>query len=73
MTRYAHIYDQELQAHEKTRQRLAVANAFIASFREFVRAKGLHHEVLEFLLVRHLGEAEALKILGDDEQSDKAT
>jgi hypothetical protein len=65
MTRYSELYERESLALRETKRELALANEFVTCFREFVRARDLHHDFLEFLLVRHLGETEAVKFLAD--------
>ena len=63
MAGYAALYRAEIEAHRETRRRLTSAHDFAESFREYIRAKSLHQDVLEFMLVRHLGEDGAKRIL----------
>lgn len=65
MTAYSKLYDAELTAHRETKRELVRANDLICVFREFIRAKGMHQEILEYILVKHLGEDKAREILGD--------
>lgn len=73
MPRYSHLYAEEEAAHQRTRERLVVANDLVASFRDFIQAKRMQGEFLEFIIARHLGEDEAKRILGTDEQGNKTT
>jgi hypothetical protein len=68
-TGYATMYRDEREAHDRTRADLARSKDLVATFREYLRLKSCEREFLEWLLARHLGDAEAKKFMEESQLS----
>lgn len=68
MTRYSELYHQEKDKLRRVETLLAQANSFVSTFSEFLTARNLRGEYLEFLLTKHLGASDAARILAEIEK-----
>lgn len=63
MAGYAHLYQQEREAHAKTRRDLIALRDFVRTIRGFILEKDLHEEVLEWVLRHHMGDERAEELM----------